>query len=78
MKHWIHWNVVTSDFFAEYELIQTENIEATKERIKDMISGKEVKQDQFYTIIGSVDNMTTEEARNQADEIIYISDFEEE
>lgn len=70
--------LVTSDFFAEYELIQTENIEVTKERIKDALSGKDIQIDQYYTVIGSVDNMTTEEARNQADEVIYISDLEEE
>lgn len=70
--------LVTSDFFADYELIETENIDETKKRIKDLVSGKDVKIDQYYSIIGSVDNMTAEDARNQADEIIYISDFEEE
>ena len=70
--------LITSDFFAEYELIETENIDKTKERIKEALSGKDIQIDQYYTIIGSVDNMTTEEARNQADEIIYISDFEED
>ena len=70
--------LVTSDFFAEYELIQTENIEVTKERIKDALSGKDIQIDQYYTVIGSVDNMEASEAREKADQIIYISDLEEE
>ena len=70
--------LLTSDFFAEYELIETENIDKTKERIKDLINGKEIQEDEYYSIIGSVDNIESEEARNQADEIIYISDFEED
>ena len=70
--------LVTSDFFAEYELIQTENIEITKERIKEALSGKDIQIDQYYTVIGSVDNMEASEAREKADQIIYISDLEEE
>ena len=70
--------LLTSDFFADYELIETENIDETKKRIKDLVSGKDVKIDQYYSIIGSVDDMTAQDARNQADEIIYVSDFEED
>ena len=70
--------LLTSDFFAEYELIQTENIDKTKERIKDALSGKDMQIDQYYTIIGSMDDMTAEEAQAAADQVLYISDFEEE
>ena len=70
--------LLTSDFFADYELIETENIDKTKERIKDLVNGKEFQEDKYYSIIGSVDNIGSEEARNQADEILYISDFEED
>lgn len=70
--------LITSDFFAEYELIETENIEVTKERIKDYLSGKDIQIDPYYTIIGSMDDMTAEEAQKAADEVIYLSDFEED
>lgn len=70
--------LLTSDFFADYELIETENIDKTKERIKDLVSGKDIQIDQYYSIIGSVDNMTTQEAQAAADQVLYISDFEED
>lgn len=65
-------------FFTDYELIQTENIDKTKDRIKEALSGKDIQIDQYYTIIGSSDDMTTEEAQKAADEVIYLSDFEED
>jgi len=70
--------LLTSDFFADYELIETKNIDKTKERIKDLVNGKDIQIDQYYSIIGSVDNMTTQEAQAAADQVLYISDFEED
>lgn len=70
--------LVTSDFFADFELIQTENIDKTKDRIKEALSGKDIQIDQYYTVIGSSDDTTTEEAQKAADEVIYLSDFEED
>ena len=70
--------LLTSDFFADFELIETENIDKTKGRIKEALSGKDIQIDQYYTVIGSSDNMTTEEAQKAANEVIYLSDFEED
>ena len=70
--------LLTSDFFADYELIETENIDKTRKKIKDLVSGKDIQIDQYYSIIGSVDNMTTQEAQAAADQVLYISDFEED
>ena len=70
--------LIADAFFTDFELVKTENLDITKERIKDMISGKDVTiNDEYYGIIGTMDDMTTKEALDLADETLYIQDFEE-
>lgn len=69
--------LITSDFYSEYELYETENINGLKNYAALMVlNTPDLELDENkYKLIGNQDTMTTEEAIKQADEIIYIDEI---
>ena len=69
----------TSDFYNEYELYETADRDALIEYIKALCNGENVELDETtHTLLGTHDDISTSEARAEADEIIYIYDLIEE
>lgn len=69
--------LITTDFYAEYELYETENINGLKNYVALMVlNTPDLELDENkYKLIGNQDTMTTEEAIEQADEIIYMDEI---
>ena len=67
--------LVASDFYSEFELYETSDPDGLKDSIKRLINGEDVDTNK-HTILGTHDTIETQEAITQADEVIYISDFE--
>lgn len=69
--------LITTDFYAEYELYETENINGLKNYVALMVlNTPDLELDENkYKLIGNQDTMTTEEAIKQADEIIYMDEI---
>lgn len=69
--------LITEDFYTDYELYETEDINELKDYISHMSNGESAELDETrHILIGSQDDIDTETAIKEADEIIYISDFE--
>lgn len=62
--------LITTSFYTSFELIQAQNEEQAREYIASVGSHND-----NITILGSADDMTPEEARAQADKILYICNF---
>ena len=70
--------LITSDFYSEYELYETDNLAGLKNYVALMANGGDTELDpKQYKLLGTDDNITTEDVIKMADEIIYISDYEE-
>ena len=63
--------MITSDFYSEYELYRTEDPEDIKKDITNIDTSK-------HELIGSHDDIWTDEALKMADEVIYIEDYMED
>lgn len=71
--------LITEDFYSNYELYETEDISELKDYVSLMANGKSAELDETrHILVGSQDDIDTETAIKEADEIIYISDFEGE
>lgn len=69
--------LVTTDFYDTYELYETENPEGLKEYVKVMANENrsiELDPDE-YKLIGTHDEIWTQEALEAADEVIFIEDY---
>ena len=62
--------LITTDFFYEFELIETDNAQNAINYIKS--NGEE---NENIKVLGFHDTLTTEEARKNADLILYITDY---
>lgn len=70
--------LVAADFYTEFELYETEFPEDLIEQATSAyMDGAEIDTNK-HRIIGSHDSMTAEEARDQADKIIFTSELEED
>ncbi len=68
--------LITSDFYSEYELYETDNPTGLKNYVALMANGYDVDPDpKQYRLLGSDSDFTTCEAIEMADEIIYVSDY---
>jgi len=69
--------LITSDFYTDYELYETEKPNG----LKNWVALSMMQPDPLplnpnvYRLIGTQDEITEEDARSQADEIIYTSDY---
>lgn len=71
--------LVTADFYSEFELYETTDPDDLKEWVRDMVNGRFRDLDERYHELSAThDTMETEEAIRVADEIIYMSDLDEE
>ena len=68
--------LLAQEFFTDYELYETSDPELLKHKIALALMGHDVDI-KPAVILGTQDDMTTEEAEQQADEIIFLSDIAE-
>lgn len=68
--------LITSDFYSEYELYETNNVNGLKNYAALMVQNIDVDLDENqYKLLGYQDTLETQEAIEQADEIIYIDEI---
>lgn len=66
-------------FYSEFELYETSNPEDLKATIKKLVNGEPANIDETqHTIIGSQDDLETDDAINQADETIFSFELYED
>ena len=70
--------LIASDFYAEYELYETNNPEHLKQHIAELVNGDDIVYNEHFECIGNQDTMDTQEAIAQADEVVFISDLIDE
>jgi len=70
--------MITTDFYADYELYRTEDPEDIKANMIDFIEGTKEPDKSKHELIGSQDDFWTDEAIEMADEVIFIGDYEQE
>jgi hypothetical protein len=70
--------MIAADFYTEFELYETESpADLIEQATSAYMDGAEIDTSK-HRLIGSQDSMTAEEARDQADEIIFTSELDEE
>lgn len=71
--------LMASDFLADFELYETDNEIELIDCFKAMLNGSDVElNDKHHKLIGSSeDTLETDDALNQADKVVYISDLME-
>ena len=68
--------LITSSFYSEYELYETNNVNGLKNYAALMVQNIDVDLDENqYKLLGYQDTLETQEAIEQADEIIYIDEI---
>ena len=68
--------LITSDFYSEYELYETNNLAGLKEYVSLMVNGIDANLDpEQYKLLGTDNNFAICEVKEMADEIIYITDY---
>ena len=68
--------LITSSFYSEYELYETNNVNGLKNYAALMVQNIDVDLDENqYKLLGYQDTLETREAIEQADEIIYIDEI---
>lgn len=68
--------LLATDFYADFELYETDNPTGLKNYATLMVNGYDVDLDpKQYKLLGSNDNLTVDEVRAMADETIFISDL---
>ena len=72
--------LITSDFYSDFELYETEHLNGLKNWIAlSIVSDKPIDLDpKQYKLIGNQDTMDTQDAIDQADETLFTSDFMED
>lgn len=64
--------LVTTDFYSEFELYETTDPDDLKEYLTALYNGESVELDETkHTLLGSHDDISADDARAAADEIIY-------
>lgn len=66
--------LIASDFYYEYELYKTSNRDNLIKHIKALASGAPVISEGLE-LIGDQDTIDTQDAIQQADEIIYVNEL---
>ena len=69
--------LLAADFYYEWTLYETEDLEAFKAWIPKMLSGDDA-EGFGYTTLATQDDSTLSDALEEADLVLWISDFEEE
>lgn len=68
--------LITSDFFSQYELYRTADVEELKDIIRAYEAGEDIAPNpDRHQLIGSQDEISTEDAKQRTDEIIYFEDI---
>lgn len=71
--------LVTTDFYSEFELYETTDPDDLKEYLTKLYSGEDVELDEAkHELIGSQDDIDTQDAINAADETIYTYELVED
>ena len=68
--------LITSDFYSEYELYETNNLEGLKNYVSLMANGIDVNLNpEQHKLLGTDNNFAICEVKEMADEVIYITDY---
>ena len=71
--------LVTADFYTEFELYETTDADDLKSWVLDMVNGRTRDLDETkHRIIATHETMDTETATAEADDVIYMSDLDED
>lgn len=71
--------LVTTDFYSEFELYETTDPDDLKEYLTALYNGESVEIDETkHELIGSQDDIDTQDAINAADETIYCYELTED
>lgn len=71
--------LIASDFYSEYELYETDDIDDLREVTRRMANGEDVSPDETkHTLLGSQDDYWLEDVQAEADETIFITDLIED
>lgn len=65
--------LISSDFYENFELIEVKKKADAFDYVVDCLEGNEPKN---FTLIASSDCMSSDDAREKADLILFTSDFE--
>ena len=65
--------LITQDFFTDYELVEAPDQLSAEAYIIDCLNYNEPDQD--IKLLGTSDTMSHDEAREQADTILYVTDY---
>ena len=71
--------LVTADFYSEFMLYETSDADDLKNWVRDMVNERFRPLDESkHQLIGSSEEMLSEDAINAADEVVYMGDLEED
>lgn len=71
--------LVTADFYSEFVLYETTDADDLKNWVRDMVNERFRPLDESrHQLIGSSDDLLSEDAINAADEVVYMGDLEED
>lgn len=71
--------LIASDFYYEYELYETDDLEDLIEVTRRCANGEEVFPDESkHTLLGSQDDYFLEDVKAEADATLFITDFIED
>lgn len=68
--------LITSDFYSEYELYETDNLAGLENYVSLMVNGGDANLDpEQHKLLGSDNDFAICEVKEMADEFIYITDY---
>ena len=71
--------LIASDFYSEYELYETDDIDDLREVTRRMANGENCAPDPSkHILLGSQDDYWLEDVQAEADETIFITDLIED
>lgn len=68
--------LITSDFYYDYELIETDSVASAEKYIYACLNNKDIPTNIF--LLGSSNDMDTDEVLRQADEVLYLTEYLED
>lgn len=71
--------LIASDFYSEYELYETDDLEDLIEVTRRMANGEDITPDENkHTLLGSHDDYFLEDVKAEAEVTLFITDFIED
>lgn len=68
--------LITSDFYYDFELIETDSVASAENYIYACLNNKDIPTN--ISVLGSSNDMDEDEVLRQADEILYLTEYLED